>query len=74
MAGGSGFVYLVVGMILKNSLEIWIYWQLKEEMTDIDMKIVPVVHPSRPASHTVAPESSALSDLFDNYSHPIVAI
>ena len=40
-------------------------------MTDIDMKIVPVVHPARPTSHTVAPESSALSDLFDNYSHPI---
>ena len=37
------------------------------------MKIVPVVHPPRPASHTVAPENSALSDLLET-NHPVVAI
>ena len=43
-------------------------------MADIDMKIVPVVHPPRPASHTVAPESSALSDLLETNYPIIVAI
>ena len=39
----------------------------------MDMKIVPVVHPACPASHTVAPENSALSDLLET-NHPVVAI